>query len=102
MSPHKSPNIIKYCVITSTAALVAITVGVFTSNNRGISYLECQTVSDIYLINADLIDQLTSSNDYKNSPIAKATVKSSRKNIERIKKDYKKKGCNALTDLDDL
>ena len=24
MSPHKSPNIIKYCVITSTAAIVLI------------------------------------------------------------------------------
>ena len=27
MSPHKGPQIIKYCVITSTAALVAIVVG---------------------------------------------------------------------------
>ena len=27
MSPHKGPQIIRYCVITSTAALVAITVG---------------------------------------------------------------------------
>ena len=26
MSPHKGPHIIKYCVITSTAALVAIAV----------------------------------------------------------------------------
>ncbi len=101
MSPHKSPNIIKYCVITSTAALVAITVGVFTSNNRGISYLECKTVSDIYVFNADVIDQLTSSNDYKNSHFAKAQVKSSRKNIERIKKDYKKKGCNVVAELED-
>ena len=27
MSPHKGPQIIKYCVITSTVALVAIAVG---------------------------------------------------------------------------
>ena len=27
MSPHKGPQIIRYCVITSTAALVAIVVG---------------------------------------------------------------------------
>ena len=27
MSPHKGPQIIRYCVITSTAALVAIAVG---------------------------------------------------------------------------
>ena len=27
MSPHKSPQIIRYCVIVSTAALVAIVVG---------------------------------------------------------------------------
>ena len=26
MSPHKGPNIIKYCVITSTAALILITL----------------------------------------------------------------------------
>ena len=27
MTPHKSPQIIRYCVITSTLALVAISVG---------------------------------------------------------------------------
>ena len=27
MSPHKGPQIIRYCVITSTACLVAIVVG---------------------------------------------------------------------------
>ena len=27
MSPHKGPQIIRYCVITSTAALVGIVVG---------------------------------------------------------------------------
>ena len=27
MSPHKGPQVIRYCVITSTAALVAIAVG---------------------------------------------------------------------------
>ena len=27
MSPHKGPQIIRYCVITSTASLVAISVG---------------------------------------------------------------------------
>ena len=27
MSPHKGPQIIRYCVITSTAALVTIVVG---------------------------------------------------------------------------
>ena len=27
MSPHKSPQVIRYCVITSTVALVAIVVG---------------------------------------------------------------------------
>ena len=27
MSPHKGPQIIRYCVITSTASLVAIAVG---------------------------------------------------------------------------
>ena len=27
MSPHKGPQIIRYCVITSTSALVAIVVG---------------------------------------------------------------------------
>ena len=26
MSPHKSPNIIKYCVITSTASIVLIAI----------------------------------------------------------------------------
>ena len=27
MSPHKGPQVIRYCVVTSTAALVAIAVG---------------------------------------------------------------------------
>ena len=27
MAPHKGPQVIKYCVITSTVALVAIAVG---------------------------------------------------------------------------
>ena len=29
MSPNKGPKIIKYCVITSTAALVLITISIF-------------------------------------------------------------------------
>ena len=51
MSPHKGPNIIKYCVITSTAALVLIAVNTIlisqkSSNNSDTLKSEIKNVSD--------------------------------------------------------
>ena len=40
MSPHKSPNIIKYCVITSTAAIVLIAVTLIPVSRKA-SYQNC-------------------------------------------------------------
>ena len=34
MSPHKSPNIIKYCVITSTAAIVLIAISLIPVSKK--------------------------------------------------------------------
>ena len=34
MSPHKSPNIIKYCVITSTAAIVLIAISLIPVSRK--------------------------------------------------------------------
>ena len=50
MSPHKGPNIIKYCIITSTAALVLIAVNTIlisqkSSNNSDTLKMEIKNVS---------------------------------------------------------
>tara|TARA_B100000212_G_scaffold69872_1_gene48981 strand:- start:1140 stop:1511 length:372 start_codon:yes stop_codon:yes gene_type:complete len=50
MSPHKGPNIIKYCIITSTAALVLIAVNTFlisqkSSSNSDTLKMEIKNVS---------------------------------------------------------
>tara|TARA_Y100001968_G_scaffold235911_1_gene219099 strand:- start:1193 stop:1432 length:240 start_codon:yes stop_codon:yes gene_type:complete len=49
MSPHKGPQIIRYCVITSTAALVAIVVGLipqFKVNKAKILCAEYNSLED--------------------------------------------------------
>ncbi len=47
MAPHKSPNIIKYCVITSTAAIVLITVTLIPVSRKASYWNRClnKTVS---------------------------------------------------------
>ena len=46
MSPHKSPNIIKYCVITSTAAIVLIAISLIPVSRKATYWNRClhQTV----------------------------------------------------------
>ena len=46
MSPHKSPNIIKYCVITSTAAIVLIAISLIPVSRKAVYWIRCidQTV----------------------------------------------------------
>ncbi len=61
MSPHKGPNIIKYCVITSTAALVLIAV---------------KTI-------------LISQNSSSNSDTLKMEIKNVSNNLESLKKQIK-------------
>ena len=49
MSPHKGPQIIRYCVITSTATLVAIVVGLipqFKVNNAKLLCAEYYSLED--------------------------------------------------------
>ena len=51
MSPHKGPNIIKYCVITSTTALILIAVNTIlisqkASNNSDTLKIEIKNVSN--------------------------------------------------------
>ena len=41
MSPHKSPNIIKYCIITSTTALVLIVISLVPISKRSLYWNRC-------------------------------------------------------------
>ena len=47
MSPNKSPNIIKYCVITSTAAIVLISISLIPISRKAAYWNRCldKTVS---------------------------------------------------------
>ena len=47
MSPHKGPNIIKYCVVTSTTAIVLILISLIPISKKSIYWNRCfnQTVS---------------------------------------------------------
>ena len=47
MSPHKGPNIIKYCVITSTATIVLILISLIPISRRSFYWIRCfdQTVN---------------------------------------------------------
>ena len=41
MSPNKGPSIIKYCVITSTTALVLITISIFPLSKKAYRWNTC-------------------------------------------------------------
>tara|TARA_B100001109_G_C18523212_1_gene317029 strand:+ start:134 stop:382 length:249 start_codon:yes stop_codon:yes gene_type:complete len=41
MSPHKKQNIIKYCVVTSTTAIVLITISIIPISKRAIYWNRC-------------------------------------------------------------
>ena len=41
MSPHKSPNIIRYCVITSTVAIVLIAVSLIPVSRKAAYWNQC-------------------------------------------------------------
>ena len=47
MSPNKSPNIVKYCVITSTAAIVLIAISLIPVSRKAFYWNSCldKTVS---------------------------------------------------------
>ena len=47
MSPHKSTNIIKYCIITSTAAIVLISISLIPVSRKASYWNRCldKTVS---------------------------------------------------------
>lgn len=47
MAPHKSPNIIKFCIITSTSAIVFIAISLFPISKRAAYWNRCfyQTLS---------------------------------------------------------
>ena len=70
MSPHKGPQIIRYCVITSTAALVAIVVGLipqFKVNKAKLLCAEYYSLKDTMKgINVDNIKKKIVGNDEAN------------------------------------
>ena len=41
MTPHKGPNIIKYCVITSTGAIVLIMISIIPISKRAFYWNRC-------------------------------------------------------------
>ena len=41
MSPNKSPNIIKYCVITSTTSIVVIFISLIPVSKKAIYWNQC-------------------------------------------------------------
>ena len=41
MSPHKSPNTIKYCVITSTTAIVLIFISLIPVSKKAFYWNQC-------------------------------------------------------------
>ena len=41
MSPHKGPSIIKYCVVTSTSALVLITISIIPLAKKAFRWNIC-------------------------------------------------------------
>jgi len=41
MSPHKNPNIIKYCIITSTAAIVFIAISLIPLSRKASYWSRC-------------------------------------------------------------
>ena len=41
MSPHKSPNIIKYCVITSTTSIVLIFISLIPVSKKAFYWNQC-------------------------------------------------------------
>ena len=41
MSPHKNPNIIKYCVLTSTATIVLIAISLVPISRKAIYWNRC-------------------------------------------------------------
>ena len=70
MSPHKSPQIIRYCVITSTAALVVIVIGLipqFNVNKAKLLCAEYYSLKDTMKgINVDNIKKKIVGNDEAN------------------------------------
>ena len=49
MSPNKSPNIIKYCVITSTAAIVLIAVSLIPVSRKAAYWNRCLDKTVLWL-----------------------------------------------------
>tara|TARA_B100000212_G_C27285335_1_gene494905 strand:- start:377 stop:631 length:255 start_codon:yes stop_codon:yes gene_type:complete len=58
MSPHKGPNIIKYCVITSTASIVLILISLIPISKQSFYWNRCfkQTIRWINEKEKDLSD----------------------------------------------
>ena len=56
MSPLKSPNIIKYCIVTSTIALVLIAISLIPVSRKAVYWNRClaQTIRWINLNEKDL------------------------------------------------
>ena len=66
MSPHKSPKIIKYCIITSTAAIVFISISLIPISKKAAYWNQCLNKT-IRWINEKEIDLKGWDNEAKES-----------------------------------
>ena len=99
MSPHNSPNIVKYCVVTSTAALVAIAIptgiNFFKSFSTSVDYAKCEAIFSL------LIKTQNQQNNAKDKNREYPTIysydaKPYEDVINKATKDYKNLGCFGL------
>ena len=54
MSPHKNPNIIKYCIITSTAAIVGISISLIPISKKAAYWNRCLSKTVDWINEKDL------------------------------------------------
>jgi len=66
MSPHKSPKIIKYCIITSTAAIVFISISLIPVSRKAAYWNRC-LIKTVHWINEKELDLKGWDNEAKES-----------------------------------
>ena len=99
MSPHNSPNIIKYCVVTSTAALVAIAIptgiNFFKSFSTSVDYAKCEAIFSL-LIRTQNQQENARKKSIEYPSIYSYDAKPYEDVINKATKDYENLGCFGL------
>ncbi len=99
MSPNKSPNIIKYCVVTSTAALVAIAIptgiSFFKSFSTSVDYVKCEAIFSL-LIRTQNQQKNAKDKNREYPSIYSYDAKPYKDVIDKANQDYETLGCFGL------